>query len=430
MASVLFISFFAGALIGIPMAIALTVSSIIGLFYLGIQGMSLEWTLIAQRYYVSLDNYPLLAIPFFVLAGDLMLDGGISKKLIVFANSLIGRTPGGLAHVNTLSCMFFSAISGSSPATCAAVGGVMIPEMEKEGYHRSFASAVTAAGGCIGIVIPPSIPLVVYGVIAQQSIGELFLAAVIPGVLMGVSLMITNYVISKKRNYISPTVEKISVKFILESFFKAIPALGAPLVVLGGIYFGVFTPTEAAIVAAAYSFLVGLFIYKGFNLKEFPKIVIRAGISSGVIVLLIAGATLFGFILTHQMIPQQIAQFMASTISSPMVYLLMLNLLLLFAGTFLNPSAAIVIIAPIVLPTALAMGIDPVFLGVMIVLNMSIGMITPPVGQDLFVVVRIAKVSFEAVLRDVWPYIIALVTVLLFITYFNGIVTWLPGLAM
>ncbi len=429
MASVLFITFFAAAFIGIPMAIALTVSSVAGLIFLSIQGMPLEWTLVAQRYYVALDNYPLIAIPFFVLAGDLMMDGGISKKLIIFANSLIGRTPGGLAHVNTLSCMFFSAISGSSPATCAAVGGVMIPEMEKEGYHRSFASAVTAAGGCIGIVIPPSIPLVVYGVIAQQSIGDLFLAAVIPGVLMGISLMFINYFISKKRNYTSLTVEKISAKFILESFFKAIPALGAPVLVLGGIYFGIFTPTEAAVVASAYAFIVGLLIYKGFTLKEFPGIVIRSGISSGVIVLLIAGATLFGFILTHQMIPQSLAQFMANNISSPIIYLLMLNLLLLFAGTFLNPSAAIVIIAPIILPTAIAMGIDPVFLGVMIVVNMSIGMITPPVGQDLFVVVRIAKVKFEDVVADVWPYILALIGVLLIITYFNGIVTWLPGLA-
>ncbi|MFZ7101069.1 MAG: TRAP transporter large permease [Peptococcaceae bacterium] len=427
MASILFISFFAAAIIGVPMALALTIASIIGIAYLGLTGLPLEWTLVAQRYYVALDNYPLLAIPFFVLAGDLMMEGGISRKLIIFANSLIGRTPGGLAHVNSLSCMFFSAISGSSPATAAAVGGVMIPEMERNGYDRPFASAVTAAGGCIGIVIPPSIPLVVYGVVAQQSIGDLFMGSVTPGILMGISLIIVNYIISKKRNY-RLNIDKVTIKYIFESFIKAIPALGAPVLVLGGIYTGLFTPTEAAIIASGYAFIVGMFIYKGFTLQDFPSIVIRSGISSGVIVLLICGATLFGFILTHQMIPQALAEIMANNISSPIIYLMLLNVLLLFAGTFLNPSAAVVIIAPIVLPTALAMGIDPIFLGVMIVMNMSIGMITPPVGQDLFVVVRIAKVTFEETVANVWPYIIALICVLVLITYFNGLVTWLPAL--
>ncbi|MBZ4652996.1 MAG: dicarboxylate transporter, DctM subunit [Peptococcaceae bacterium] len=408
--------------LNVPIAVALGLATTTSILYDG----RLPMTLIVQRIFVSNDSFPLLAIPFFMLAGSVMSSGGVSTRLVAFANSLVGWLTGGLAMVVTLTSMFFAAISGSSAATCAAIGSTMIPAMKEKGYDKEFSAAVIAASGTTGIVIPPSVTMVVYGVIAGVSIGDLFIGGFGPGVLMGLSMMLLIYFMAKKRGYVGE--KRANAKQIITTFKDSIWGLLMPVIILGGIYGGIFTPTEAAAVAAIYGLVVGLFIYKELKLKDLPQIITSAIISTAVVMFIMDAAGLFSWIITSNRIPQNLAAYFLEVTKNPNIIMLFINILLLIVGTFLNASAAVIILAPILVPVITSVGIDPVFFGVVMTVNMAIGTITPPVGVDLFVAQTVSGVSLERITKLIWPFMLILIVDLLLITYIPQIVMFLPNL--
>lgn len=381
---------------------------------------------VAQKMFTATDSFPLMAIPFFMIAGSLMEKGGISRRLIRFANSLIGSLQGGLALVTVMASMFFAAISGSSPATVAAIGSIMIPAMVRQGYSHDFATATQASSGYIGVIIPPSIPMVTYGVVTGASIGTLFMAGFIPGLVIGAALMLVAYLISRKRGYVGE--KRASFKEVLIAFKDAALALLMPVIILGGIYGGIFTPTEAANVAVVYGFIVGFFIYKELKLKDIPEVLRTSAISTAMVMLIIATATAFGLLLTREMIPTKIANFFISVTESKIMLLVLINLMLLVVGTFLETNAAIIILAPIFYPVITQMGIDPIHFGIVMVINLAIGMITPPLGVNLFVACGITKLSIERVIKANWLYLFISLAALALLTYIPAISLWLPNL--
>lgn len=398
-------------LIGVPVAVALGMSASAIFFLEG----NVSLIAVMQRMFNSVDSFPLLAIPFFILAGKLMESGGISRRLIHFANVMFGRVKGGLAIVSIVACSFFAAISGSAAATTAAVGALLIPEMIKRGYERDFSTAVQAAGGTIGIMIPPSVPLILYGVIAGVSIGDLFIAGIVPGIFVAVSLMILVYIISIKKGYGGG--ERFTAKDFGKAFADAILALLMPVIILGGIYGGVFTPTEAAVVAVVYGLIVGLFIYREIKWKELSGIFTSSVITSAVILFIIAGASAFGYYLTRERVPREMAEFMLGITDNWIIALLIINLLLLIIGTFLETSAAIIILTPILVPIAEALGIDLIHFGIIMIVNLAIGFITPPVGVNLFVAANIAGTKFEKLIRAIVPFIIIMIVDVIIISF-------------
>lgn len=422
MATVLLGSFLVMTFIGVPVAFALALAvSIILFFY-----MDMPQVMITQFLYSGIDSFSFMAVPFFMLAGAFMSHGGVTKRLVGFAQSLVGSFTGGLAQVVCVSGMFFAAISGSSAATTAAIGSTMVDEMEKKGYRRELGTGVVAAGGTVGIVIPPSITLVVYGVIANQSIGDLFVGGLIPGILMGLVMCVVSYFVAKREKI--PAQGHFSLIQVWRSFKESFWALMTPTIIIGGIYGGVFTPTEAAAVAAVYGIFVGMFIYKELKLSDFPKIIFEAVIGTTIIMFIVGAANVFGWMLTNLQIPHHIGEAMVSITSSPVLFLLLMNVLLLVVGTLVNASAATVILTPIFLPVAIKLGIDPLFFGVLMVVNLAIGCITPPVGLDLFVASAITKVPLEKVMRASFPYLFALLGSLLVFTLCPAIITFLPNL--
>ncbi len=414
--------FFALIVFGVPIAYSLGLASA----YLIICQLDLPIVLIAQHMYAAVDSFSFLAIPFFMLAGAFMSYGGVTRRLINFAQSLVGPFKGGLAQVVAVSGMFFGAISGSSAATTAAIGAVMIDSMKEKGYDRDFTAGVVAAGGMVGIIIPPSITLVVYGVVAEVSIGDLFLGGFGPGIFMGISMCVLSYFICAYKGWGGEG--SFSLKNIVKSFVESFWALLTPVIIIGGIYGGIFTPTEAAAVASVYGLVIGLFVYKELAIKDIPAIVAKAVYSTTVIMFIVAAAKIFGWILTNAEIPQQIAAFVSSIAPNKYIFLLLINVLLLILGTMVNPSAAVIILAPIMLPVALKFGIDPVFFGVLMVVNLAIGNVTPPVGLDLFVVSAITKIPIDRIARAIVPYLLILIADLLIITYFEPIIMYLPSL--
>lgn len=424
MTGVLFGTFAGLVLLNVPIAISLGLATVIALAVSGTAPM----VVVAQRMFTATDSFPLMAIPFFMIAGSLMERGGISRRLINLANTMVGTLPGGLALVAVLASMFFAAISGSGPATVAAIGSIMIPAMARQGYDRGFATAVQASGGFIGVIIPPSIPMITYGVVAGASIGGLFLGGFIPGILMGIALMIVAYIISKKRNYIG--VERTTFKQVAVAFKESLLALLMPVIILGGIYGGIFTPTEAGNVAVVYGLIVGIFVYKELKWQDLRAVFRTSAINTSIVMLIIATASAFGLLLTRQMIPVQIAEFFLSLTKSPYVLLLLINILLLIVGTFMETNAAIIILAPIFLPIITRMGIDPIHFGLIMVVNLAIGMITPPLGVNLFVGCGIAQITIERLVKAIWPFLLASIVVLFLITYIPGLVMWLPKLFM
>ncbi len=415
-------SFLLLTLLGVPVAYSLCLSVSIILF----NYLQMPQILITQIMYSGIDSFSFMAVPFFMLAGAFMSAGGVTKRLVNFASSIVGSLTGGLAQVVAVSGMFFAAISGSSAATTAAIGSTMIDEMQKRGYDRDFATGVVAAGGTVGIIIPPSITLVVYGVIAGVSIGDLFMGGFAPGIIMGISMCIVSFFISKKHGW--QGVGSFSFKRMLIAFKDSFFALLTPVIIIGGIYGGIFTPTEAAAVAAVYGILVGLFIYKELKIKDFPKILFQAVIGTTLIMFIVGAAKVFGWMLTNLEIPHRLGLYIVSITSSPVVFLMAMNVLLLIIGTLVNASAAVIILTPIFLPVAMQLGIDPLFFGVLMVVNLGIGCITPPVGLDLFVASAIAEVPLEKVMRAVMPYLAILIIDLLIFTSFPVIITFLPDL--
>lgn len=412
MMTLLFVILILLFVINVPIAVALGLSSII------IFGISndIPLLILPQKMFAALDSFPLMAAPFFILAGKLMEHGGISHRLVDFAKSLVGSLKGGLAHVSILSCMLFAALSGSASATTAAVGAILISSMVKAGYDRNFSAAIQAAGGTTGIIIPPSVPLVLYGVSAGTSISELFIAGILPGILIGLSLMLVAYIISYIKGYGSDS-GKANFANISRSFRRSFLALIMPVIILGGIYGGIFTPTEASVVAVVYGFIIGVFVYKELSLKVMRKILVEASITSSVILLIISTASIFGMLLTREQVPQSVANLFLTSDMSPILIVLLINLFLLLVGTFMETIASIIILTPILLPVVMSIGMDPIHFGIIMIVNLSIGLITPPVGMCLFVAAQVGETKYELVIKAIWPFLLMMIINVLIITF-------------
>jgi len=412
MAVLLFLLFALFLVANIPIAVAIGLASILALAI----ATDVPLMVVAQRMYAAVDSFPLMAIPYFIVAGALMESGGISRRLINLASSLVGALPGGLGQVSVLTSMFFSAISGSGPATTAAIGGVMIPAMERHNYSRSFATALQATAGALGPLIPPSVLFITFGVATGESIGDLFIAGAVPGILVGLSLMVTVYIIAKKNGYVG-TGQRTSWRDICKHAKEASWALLMPVIILGGIYGGVFTPTEAAVVSAVYGLVVGMFIYRELKLSDLPNIFVKSAVTSAMVMYVIATASAFSWILSNERVPAQIANFMVGAVPSPILLLLLLNILLLITGCFIELNAAVVILAPLLMPVMINIGIDPIHFGAIMVANLCMGLVTPPLGVNLYVASGISKMKIEELSKAIIPFMAAAIVALLIITY-------------
>lgn len=399
-------------IIGVPVAVSLGLASLATV--LGADTLPIDF--IATTAFTSIDSFPIMAIPFFIAAGVFMGAGGLSHRLLALADEMLGSLHGGLALATIGTCMFFAAISGSGPATVAAIGALTIPAMVERGYDKLFAAAVVAAAGAIGVMIPPSNPFVVYGVSSQVSIGKLFLGGIIPGVLTGLALMAFTYIYCKKKGW-QGSVRQRSLKTLFAAVLEAKWALMVPVIVLGGIYGGLMTPTEAAAVAAFYGLVVGCFIYREINFKNLGSCLIEACGTSAIIIMLMSMATIFGNIMTLEDVPSTIAAWILGFTESKIMVLLMINILLLIVGTFMEALAAIVILTPILLPVVVRVGVDPLHFGIIMVVNLAIGFITPPVGVNLFVASGIAKAKIADLARVALPLLAVMIAILLLITY-------------
>ncbi|KAA9019523.1 TRAP transporter large permease [Niallia endozanthoxylica] len=415
--AVLFGSFAILLLLSVPIGIAIGLATLVTIFYSG--SMPLEF--LAKELVTSVDSFPLMAVPFFILAGEIMGKGGISQRLFGVAGALVGNKTGGFAIATIITCMFFAAISGSGPATVAAIGGVMIPAMVQQGYDRRFATATVAAAGSIGIIIPPSIPMVMFGVTASVSIGDLFISGIIPGILVGVAMMIWAWYYSKKMGY-KGLDEKTSLKNIGKAIWDAKWALLIPIIILGGIYGGIFTPTEAAVIAVVYGLFVAVVIYRELPLKELPKVIYDSALTTSTVLIIVGAANAFGRLLTLEQIPNKIANGLINISDNPIVIILLITALLLVVGMFMDPLAAIIILTPILLPIVVQVGYDPVHFGVLMIINLAIGYFTPPVGVNLFVGSSISGVSMGPLSKAVLPYIGTMLIVLLLVTFLPQIV--------
>ncbi|EFH12416.1 TRAP transporter large permease [Pseudoroseomonas cervicalis] len=418
--TLLFASFALCLVLGTPVGIALGVASAVYLF-----GADIDLSVVAQYSFAGMDSFVLLCIPGFVLAGNLMNGGGITDQIVRFGNALVGHIRGGLGLANVTGSMVFAGIAGTAVAETASIGSVMIPAMRRAGYDAPFAAAVTAAASTVGPIIPPSVPMIIVGTLSGLSVGKMFLAGAVPGLLLGFGMMVTVYILSRRRNY--PKGEWRGFGEILRSSRGAFWALLMTAVILYGIVGGVFTPTEASIVAALYAFVVGLFVYKGFTLRQVPGLLLESAIGSGGLILLVGLANVFGWILTSEQIPQAIAAAMLSVTTNKYVILLMVNVLLLIVGTFMETIAALIILFPPLLAVALQVGIDPIHFAIIVVLNLMIGLTTPPVGVCLFVAANIAKVSLGQVSRAIIPFLICNIIVLMLVSFIPGLSLWLPG---
>ncbi|MGE4354154.1 MAG: TRAP transporter large permease [Oscillospiraceae bacterium] len=405
----------------VPIGYALIISAIPAMLLSGI-----PLNFVPKRLFTACDSFPFMAIPFFILAGTLMSQGGISERLITFANTLIGRFSGGLGLVSIAACMFFAAISGSSAATTAAIGGIMIPEMEKRNYDKNFSAALNAAGGTIGVIIPPSIPFVTYGILTGASVSTLFIAGFGPGLLMGLALMAVVYFISKKHGYREEC--KASGREIWTAFKNAVFAILMPVIVLGGIYSGKFTPTEAAVVAVVYGLLIGALVYRNITWTSLVKILKDSAVSTAQILLLICAASLFGYVLTYNRIPDMVAEVILGISSNKYIIMLLMVILLLIVGTFMDTVAALIILVPIFYPIITELGINSIHFGMIICVALAIGMITPPFGACLFVACGVANITLEAITKKIIPFIIALIVVVLLVTYIEPISLFIPRL--
>ncbi|HPE65834.1 MAG TPA: TRAP transporter large permease, partial [Synergistales bacterium] len=379
MTGVLFGSLVFFFLLNVPIAVAIGLASLSAILWSG----AIPPVVLVQKMFTATDSFPLMAVPFFILAGSLMEFGGISRRLVDFANSIVGRFSGGLAFVAIIASMFFGAISGAAVACVAAIGTILIPAMVRRGYDTPYATAVQATAGTLGVMIPPSIPMIIYGVLTGVSIGALFMGGILPGILVGGSLMLVAWMIARKRGYKGD--EKASGAKIWATFKDAILALLMPVIILGGIYGGVFTPTEAAVVAVAYGFIIGFFVYRELSLSKLKDILVNTSVGTATIMFIIATSSVFSWILTAQRVPQAVAEAILSISTNPIVILTLINLLLLFIGTFMETVASIIILVPVLLPVVTQIGVDPLHFGIIIVVNLAIGMVTPPLGVCLFV---------------------------------------------
>ena len=418
---VLFVTLLVFLVLNVPVGIAIGLASLAAIT----TNPRMTDSFIVSQLISGSDSFPLMAIPLFILAGELMAAGGVSKRILNVCNVFLGRVTGGLAIVTVVVCMFFAAVSGSGPATVAAVGSMVVPTMLEKGYSKSFTLACVACAGCIGVIIPPSIPMVIYGTSTGTSVSTMFMAGFLPGILIGLALCALCYFYCKKMGWKGDTT-KYTAKEKIATVVDALPALIDPIIILGGIYGGVFTPTEAAAVAAVYSIVISLFVYRELNFKEFINCVLKSAETTIQVMILLAAASVFAFILTSEGITVAIADAVLGVSSKKAVILLMMNIILLIGGMFMDGASLTTILGPLFLPIAQSAGIDIVHLGIVMVVNAAIGMFTPPFGLNLFVAASITKQPMLKVAKGAMPFILMSLIALLIITYVPEISLWLP----
>ncbi len=423
MLTVFLISLFGFVLLSVPIAFALVLTALVLATFIN----QVSAPLLIQNIVRGIDSFPLLAIPFFLLAGELMNTGGISRRIVVFARSLIGHIKGGLGYVNVLASMLFAGVSGSAVADTASIGSMLIPIMEEEGLDKEQSAAITIASSVIGPIIPPSIPMIIFGVIGNVSIIRLFLGGIIPGILIGLGLMIGWYFHTRKRNYRAEG--RFSIVGVFRAMLDAFWALVLPGIILGGIIFGVFTPTEAGVIAVVYAFFVSLFIYKELKLKDLPRLFVATARNTSIVMLVCGSALAAGYYITIAQIPAMLSDtLLALAGDNRFILMMVINILLLLVGCVLDLTPALLIMGPMLLPIVTKFGIDPVYFGCVMVVNLCIGLITPPVGNVLYVGCSISKLTVAQLARAVAPYILIEIAVLFIITYVPGVITFIPSL--
>ena len=409
-------------LTGMPISIALGLTVLSFLFTM----TDVPVEAVALKLFTGIEKFEIMAIPFFILAGNFLTHGGVARRMIQFATSMVGHWHGGLALAGVLACALFAAVSGSSPATVVAIGSIILPAMVKQGYPKSFGAGVITTSGALGILIPPSIVMVMYSVSTNTSVGKLFMAGVIPGLMLATLLGLTTWILARKHNY--PRMDKASWTERWLAFRRSAWGLLLIVIVMGGIYSGIFTPTEAAAMAAVYAFIIAVFVYKDLNLNQVPKVLLSSAAMSAMLLYIITNAVLFSFLMTSEGIPQAMAGWIMDKGFGLVSFLLVVNLLLLLAGNVMEPSSIVLIMAPILFPVAIALGVDPVHFGIIMVVNMEIGMCHPPVGLNLYVASSITKMGITELTKAVLPWLCTMLGFLLLITYVPQISLWLPSL--
>jgi C4-dicarboxylate transporter, DctM subunit len=423
-AAIIFFLLIALMLTGMPISISLGLTVLTFLFTM----TNVPIESVALKLFTGIEKFEIMAIPFFILAGNFLTHGGVAKRMIRFATSMIGHWHGGLGLAGVMACALFAAVSGSSPATVVAIGSVILPAMVKQGFPPRFGAGVITTSGALGILIPPSIAMVMYSVSTNTSVGSMFIAGVIPGLALATLLGLTTWWIARKNNF--PRLPKASWAERGKAFKESVWGLLLVVVVMGGIYSGKFTPTEAAAMAAVYAFIVAVFIYKDLPLKKLPKVLLDSASMSAMLLYIITNAVLFSFLMTNESIPQAMADWMITQGFGPVVFLLVVNILLLIAGNVMEPSSIILIMAPILFPVAMKLGIDPIHFGILITVNMEIGMCHPPVGLNLYVASGITKMGITELTIAVWPWLLTMLGFLVVVTYWPPLSTWLPNLLM
>ncbi len=409
-------------LTGMPISIALGLTVLTFLFTM----TSVPIEAVALKLFTGIEKFEIMAIPFFILAGNFLTHGGVAKRMIFFASSMVGHWYGGLGLAGVLACALFAAVSGSSPATVVAIGSILLPAMVKAGFPKQFGAGVITTSGALGILIPPSIVMVMYAVATNTSVGALFMAGVVPGFLLALFLGLTTWYRARKNNY--PRQPKASVAVRIKAFRDSMWGLLLIVVVMGGIYTGIFTPTEAAAMSAVYAFVVAVFVYKDMGLKDVPKVLLNSASMSAMLLYIITNAVMFSFIMTNEQIPQTLAEWMLAQGMGPIIFLLAVNVLLLLAGNFMEPSSITLIFAPILFPMAIKLGIDPIHFGILMVVNMEVGMCHPPVGLNLYVASGITKMGITELTIAVWPWLLTMLGFLALVTYVPALSLWLPRL--
>ncbi len=411
-------------LTGMPVSISLGLTVLTFIF--GFTQVPLES--VALKLFTGIEKFEIMAIPFFILAGNFLTHGGVAKRMINFATSMVGHWHGGLALAGVLACALFAAVSGSSPATVVAIGSILLPAMAKAGFPNKFGAGVITTSGALGILIPPSIVMVMYSVSTNTSVGALFLAGVIPGIVLALMLGITTWWRARKFGY--PRQPKATFAQRFKALKDSFWGLLLIVVVMGGIYTGIFTPTEAAAMAAVYAFIIAVFVYKDMGLKDVPRVLLNSANMSAMLLYIITNAVLFSFVLANENIPQQLADWLVGMGLGPIAFLLVVNILLLVAGNFMEPSSIVLIMAPILFPVAVKLGIDPIHFGILIVVNMEVGMCHPPVGLNLYVASGITKMGITELTVAVWPWLLTMLVFLAVVTYWPPLSLWLPHLLM
>ena len=425
MTAAIFAVLFLFILLGLPIAVCMGFTAVMFFVLLGQADILL---MLPARMYSGTTSFTLLAIPFFILAGNLMNTGGMTQRLVHFAQCLVGHIRGGLGHVTVITNMIMAGMSGSAVADATGTGVVLIPAMEKAGYPRDFSAALVGAASTIGPIIPPSIPFVIFGSITGTSVGRLFLGGFLPGILMGILLMITVAILSRRRGY--PRESRASGRELLIATFQATPAWGAPIIIIGGILAGVFTPTEAAVAASLYALILGMLVYGEIKVADLPRILWETIQNTVQVMFIISAAAIFGFLLVRQQVPTTLVEGLMSLTTTPWVVLLIINVILLILGCFMEAIAIMLLTIPIFMPLIAHVGVDPVHFGVVLTLNLMIGLLTPPVGMVLYAVSAISKVPLWPLAKELWPYIVALAVCLFIVTYIPGLVLWIPNLVM